>query len=138
MLFRSRGVTILVSSHILRELDDLCDEVGIIQQGKLVVSGPVKSLVSDYDVSRFTYELSLLSGREAALPILAKHQALVEKSEHDEEGLECLRVQVRGGQEAMADILAQLVSAGVRVVTVSRERSRLEDVYDRLSSDYVN
>ena len=38
----------------------------------------------------------------------------------------------------MADLLADLVSAGVRVVTCSRVRSRLEDVYNRLSEDHVN
>ncbi len=132
-----RGVTILVSSHILRELDDLCDQVAIIQQGKLVVSGEVDKLVSNYEVSRFSYEIRLLSGLEEALPILAKRQALVEGT-GKEEGLDLLRVQVRGGEELMADILADLVGAGVRVVTVSRHRSRLEDVYDRLSADHVN
>ena len=38
----------------------------------------------------------------------------------------------------MATILADMVSAGVRVVTVARQRSRLEDVYNRISSDQVN
>jgi len=38
----------------------------------------------------------------------------------------------------MAEILADLVGAGVKVVTVGRVRSRLEDVYDRLSEDRVN
>ena len=38
----------------------------------------------------------------------------------------------------MADALAALVQAGVRVVTCSRVRSRLEDVYNRLSEDRVN
>ena len=37
----------------------------------------------------------------------------------------------------MADLLAELVAAGVRVVTVSRVRSRLEDVYNRISEDRV-
>ena len=38
----------------------------------------------------------------------------------------------------MASILATLIGAGVKVVTCSRVRSRLEDVYDRISADRVN
>ena len=132
-----RGVTILVSSHILRELDDLCDRVAIIQKGRLVVSGQVDKLVDDYEVSRFSYEIRLLSGKDKALEVLQRRGALLEGSGKDE-GLELLRVQVRGDEAQMAELLAELVREEVKVVTVSRHRSRLEDVYDRLSENRVN
>jgi ABC-2 type transport system ATP-binding protein len=134
---RERGVTILISSHILRELDDLCDEVAILQRGKVVVAGDINDSIERYEVSRFVYDICLLSGREQALSVLARHRALVEAT-GTEDGLEKLTVQVLGGEELMATILSEMVADGVRVVTVSRQRSRLEDVYNRISSDQVN
>lgn len=134
---RERGTTVLISSHILRELDDLCDQMAILQQGKLVVAGDVGDIIERYEVRRFVYELRLLSGGEAAREVLLRHRALIEGGGF-EEGCETLSVQIQGGEERMADVLAALVEAKVRVVTCSRVRSRLEDVYQRLSEDRVN
>lgn len=134
---REQGVTVIISSHILRELDDLCDQVAIMQRGRLVVGGEVTDIIDRYEVSRFVYELRLLSGVEQARGVLARHRALIER-ESESDGLPCLSIQVQGGEAMMADILSDLVSSGVKVVTVGRIRSRLEDVYDRLSEDRVN
>jgi ABC-2 type transport system ATP-binding protein len=152
---RARGVTIVISSHILRELDDLCDQVGIIQHGRLAVAGQVDAIIDSHEVSRFVYELRALpglsaragvepaasGGPELALERLAVHRALVEQVRREGDGPEAasaIRVQVQGGEALMADILADLVDHGVRVVTCSRVRSRLEDVYDRISDNQVN
>ena len=134
---RDRGVTVIISSHILRELDDLCDQVAILQKGKIVVSGDVNEIIDRYEVARLVYELRLLDGVEAAKQVLARHRVLVESEGHAD-GLHCLNLQVQGDDDAVADMLAELVAAGVRVVTCSRIRSRLEDVYNRLSEDQVN
>jgi ABC-2 type transport system ATP-binding protein len=76
---------------------------------------------------------SLARARE----VLARHRVLIERQGRAD-GLPCLSIQVQGGEAMMAAVLADLVGAGVEVVTVSRVRSRLEDVYDRLSEDRVN
>ncbi len=133
---RERGVTILISSHILRELDDLCDQMVILQQGRVVVAGPVGEIIERYDVQRFVYQLRLLAGGAEARALLANRRALI-VGEGVEDGCELLSIQVLGGEALMADLLAELVAANVRVVTVSRIRSRIEDVYDRLAEDRV-
>ncbi len=134
---RSEGVTVVVSSHILRELDDLCDGVAILQRGSLVVDGGVGEIIENYEVSRFVYQLRFLQGRERAEQILKNERVLIEGS-GVEEGLDTLTIQVQGGEPLMADVLTKLCAEGVRVVTVSRVRSRLEDVYNRLSEDRLN
>jgi len=134
---RDRGVTVIISSHILRELDDLCDQVAILQRGTIVVSGEVGSIIDRYEVSRLVYELRILGGLARAREILAQRRVLIE-SEAEADGLTALSLQVQGDDAAVADMLAELCGAGVRVVTCSRVRSRLEDVYNRLSEDQVN
>lgn len=135
---RARGVTVIISSHILRELDDLCDEVAILQRGRVVVAGAVTEIIQRYEVARFVYQLRMLpEGAALAAPVLARHHALVE-SESVIDGLPAMSVQWQRDEAAMAELLAELFAAGVRVVTCSRVRSRLEDVYDRISEDRVN
>lgn len=134
---RARGVTIVISSHILRELDDLCDQVGIIQHGRLAVAGEVGRIIDSHEVSRFVYELRTLEGHERALELLGNHRVLIEHV-GEAEGQKLIRLQVQGGEPLMAELLADLIRNGVKVVTCSRVRSRLEDVYDRISDNQVN
>jgi ABC-2 type transport system ATP-binding protein len=135
---RRRGVTVVISSHILRELDDLCDQVAILQRGRVVVAGPVAEIIERHEVARFVYELRLLpEGAEHAPAVLARHRVLVESS-GTVEGLAALNVQLQQEEAKMAAVLADLFAHGVKVVTCSRVRSRLEDVYDRISDDQVN
>lgn len=134
---RDQGVTVIISSHILRELDDLCDRVAILQRGRIIVSGDVGDIIDRFEVSRFVYRLRLLSGLEEARQILGRRRVLIEE-EGREDGLPVLSIQVQGQESAIADTLAALVQGGVQVLTCSRVRSRLEDVYNRLSEDQVN
>jgi ABC-2 type transport system ATP-binding protein len=135
---RDRGVTVVISSHILRELDDMCDQVAILQRGKLVVSGAVDGIIDRYEVARFVYQVRVLpDGAQQAPGVFARHRALIERDE-PVEGLPCFSIQLQQDETAMPELLADLFASGVRVVTCSRVRSRLEDVYDRVSEDQVN
>ncbi len=135
---RERGTTVVISSHILRELDDLCDQVAILQRGEIVVSGPVEQIIDRYEVGRFVFQVRVLpEGAQQAPEVFARHRALIERDE-PVDGLPCFAIQLQRDESAMPDLLADLFASGVRVVTCSRVRSRLEDVYDRVSEDRVN
>jgi ABC-2 type transport system ATP-binding protein len=135
---RARGVTVVISSHILRELDDLCDQVAILQRGRIVVSGPVDEIIDRYDVGRFVYQVRVLpDGAQQAPGIFARHRALIEREE-PVDGLPCFAIQLQRDESALPGLLSDLLSGGVQVVTCSRIRSRLEDVYDRVSENQVN
>ena len=135
---RDRGTTVVISSHILRELDDLCDQVAILQRGEIVVSGPVDEIIDRYEVGRFVFQVRVLpDGAQQAPEVFARHRALIER-EDAVDGLPCFAIQLQRDETAMPDLLADLFASGVRVVTCSRVRSRLEDVYDRVSEDRVN
>jgi ABC-2 type transport system ATP-binding protein len=142
------GVGIVVSSHILRELDGFVDTVALIQRGKLEVYGSVDDVISDYEVGRRLHEVHVTKGLVKAIEILRKHEGLVEavlplhKGEPQpdpataERGL--LKVRIHGTEEHAAHLLRELVLADVEVIALAKVRSDLEDVYQSMGRDKVS
>jgi ABC-2 type transport system ATP-binding protein len=142
------GVGIVISSHILRELDGFCDAVAVIQKGKLEVAGPVEDVINKYEVGRRVHEVQVTRGLQLALYILRRHEGLIEgllplhKGEEipdpatADRGL--VRVRIHGSEERAAHLLKELVLADVEVISLSKVRSDLEDVYSSLGRDKVS
>lgn len=108
--FAAQGRTVLVSSHVLSELEQLADDVVVIRDGRLVTAGPVASLPAESAV--------LVRSPDAdRLAALLGGAAVVEP------GL--LRVV---GQSA-ASVADRAAVAGLRVYELTPERSSLEDVF---------
>ncbi len=142
------GVAIVISSHILRELDGFCDAVAVIQRGKLEVHGTVDDVIQGYEVTRRVHEVQITRGLQRALKILRSHEGLVESvsplSKHEsmddpstaDRGL--VRVRIRGDEQRAATILREMILADVDVISLSKIRSDLEDVYSSLGRDAVS
>ncbi len=66
---RARGATIFVSSHVLSEVEQICDRVGIVREGRLVTAGPIGELLG-MRAHRVVIELADAAGgaRVAAVP----------------------------------------------------------------------
>jgi ABC-2 type transport system ATP-binding protein len=141
------GVGIVVSSHILRELDGFCDTVALIQKGKLQVFGPVDQVIEKYEVSRRVHEVSVTAGLQKAVEILKAHQGLIEEllPLHRDEVMDPatadrgrIRVRIHGEEDRAAKLLKELVLADVEVIALTRMRSDLEDVYQSIGRDEVS
>ena len=135
------GVAVVVSSHILRELDGFCDAVALIQKGRLEVSGIVDAVIEQYEVSRRVHRVDVIRGIDRALAVFARHRGLVEAVERetsDGNGGGRIHVRIHGGDEAPATILRELVAADVDVIALHRLRGDLEDVYQSLGREEVS
>ena len=142
------GVGIVVSSHILRELDGFVDTVALIQKGRLEVHGGVDEVIANYEVGRRLHEVHVTKGLQKALELLRKHEGLVEdvlplhKGEQlgdpktADRGM--VRVRIHGEEERAAHLLKELVLADVEVIAMSKVRSDLEDVYQSIGRDEVS
>lgn len=121
---RDMGKTIIISSHILSELGDMCNKVGIIEHGKLLTAGDFREILKQI---RHETELRLevLSGADEAARILAETTGI---SHIDRSGNEFQFESVLG-VEALAELHAKLVQAGVRVLFLEQEKGTLEDVF---------
>ena len=115
------GTTIFVSSHLLFEVEAMCDRVGVLAQGRLVAEGPPSSLRAATDTFRIDVD-----DRQGAVGVLSG-MAGVTLSD-DGSGSGSLRVQLVAPASA-ASINRALVSAGVAVSALVPERESLEEVF---------
>jgi ABC-2 type transport system ATP-binding protein len=122
--------TVLFSTHILSDVERVCDNVAILDHGRLVTHGPMAELLDRYAAPVFRLEADLDSA--AALDRLGdrlRGEAWVDGvSGHDG----ALRVAVRDPADGGRRILAAVVESGVGLLAFERQRPTLEDVFLRL------
>jgi ABC-2 type transport system ATP-binding protein len=123
------GKAVLVSSHILPELADVCDTVGILSGGKMVAAGPVQEILRNVRQRRLM-EVQVLGDRAAAVAVLAsapgEWQAI-----GDDNGV--LRYEVQADEKQLAEGLQMLLKRGVAVVSYAEVPADLEDVFMSLT-----
>jgi ABC-2 type transport system ATP-binding protein len=118
---RKRGKTLIVTSHILTDVEAICDSVAILQSGKVVASGPLSTLLRR-DVLRVDVELDGVG------------DALAEKltgAKHDVRRTGTRAVVGVQGEEAVSGVLRDALDGGARVVAVTPFRETLEDLFVR-------
>jgi ABC-2 type transport system ATP-binding protein len=136
------GRTVLISSHILAEMTDFCTSLGIMERGRMVVSGTIDAIVAHLAPGRtLAVQLAVPPGDDAeaararAAEILARDARVKETRP---EGGAGLTVRFEGSDEAMADLLAALVAAGVRVKTFHERRMDVEDIFRQIGAKGVS
>jgi ABC-2 type transport system ATP-binding protein len=127
---KSMGKTILVSSHILPELAELCTTIGIIERGHLVVSGTVDQIMKKISRSQIV-RIKVLSKLEEAVKLLKEYPQIDEVEAVDSNILEAA---LNCEEEFMSEILAKLVSKGVPVVSFSAVDGNLEDIFMKVTA----
>jgi len=119
------GTTVFVSSHLLAEVEAMCDRVGVLSRGKLIAEGPPGNLRGGGEHLRIEVD-----DPQRAAGVL---RGLPEVEPAAGEG-RILRVRLDGAATA-AGVNAALVSAGVGVGALMPERDSLEDVFLSLVED---
>jgi ABC-2 type transport system ATP-binding protein len=121
---RTMGKTILISSHILPELTELCSMIGIIDQGQMRATGPVREVVRKLTPGRRLL-IELLERQPEALA-LTQQFPTVQHAELTPSGIE---VAFSGDEQAMASLLRAMVNAGLPVVAFTSQEAGLEDAF---------
>ena len=122
--------TILMSTHILNDVERICDRVAILDRGRLVTEAPMDVLLARH--ARPILELEPEADQEAAVEALMGrlNDADWTREVRREHGL--LRVIVRDSERAAAEALPMVVASGVRLARFERVRPTLEDVFLQL------
>ena len=111
-LSRDRGLTVLLSSHLLSEVEQMCDRVAILNQGRMIFQGRWQDLAGDGIRYRLTVDdwpraVAALVGVKVIEPGLIELPAAAD----------------------IADCVAGLVRSGVKVRGVEQQRASLEQLY---------
>jgi ABC-2 type transport system ATP-binding protein len=117
------GLTVLLSSHLLSEVEQLCDRVAIIDQGRLLYQGPTAELVAAATSVRVTVDRT-----DEARALLASEAGLDARAD----GAGALVVEADA--ERAAHLNSLLVARGFKVSALVPVRETLEDVYLRLTA----
>ncbi len=115
-LNREHGMTIVLSSYLLSEVQQICSRIAILNKGRLVFQGRWEELARD----QARYRLDVDDWTHAAAMVAAGGASL---------DLETKIVSLPSVAADAADLVAALVGAGVRVRAVEPVRQNLEDVY---------
>ncbi len=125
--------TVFMSTHILADVERICDHVAILDHGKLVVAATVSDLQERY--ARPTYEIELEPHQPegaAALEALLRAAPWAEGVTRDHDILRVGARDTRAASYALAPLCAQ---AGVAVARLERGRPSLEEIFLRLVSE---
>ena len=130
------GKTILISSHILLELADLCDKVGIIEQGQLVFTGTVHEILERARVGMVLHVGVTARSEEAAELITGLEGVTSAECTGQLDGGH-IRVMLEPGGIEPATIAAKLVQAGFGITRLEEEKVNLEMAFMRLTKGLV-
>jgi ABC-2 type transport system ATP-binding protein len=126
------GKAVLVSSHILPELADVCDTVGILTAGKLAACGPVQEIMRTVRQRRLM-EIEVLKFAKEARDTLAKAPGEWEAIGEGQGDANTLRYAVSADEQQVAQALLLLLKQGIPVVSYHEVPADLEDVFMSLT-----
>ncbi len=115
--------TVLLSSHLMNEVEQICDRVGVIRQGRLVAEGTVADLRGKPGL------------RVRAQPLGAAHQVLSALPEVDEIAIIDDGLRIAADPRVAPALARALVGAGIDVNEIVVQRSSLEDVFLHLTQE---
>ncbi len=130
---RDQGATILISSHILSELEGFCTSIGLMEKGRMVRSGKIEDITaaeSQFRIVRVNWVGGNAPVVEAKLRAIPKVSGLMTQSAE-------VVFKFAGSEEELADLLSELVAAGIRVVSFGEVKQTVEDLYLKLSRHEV-
>lgn len=127
---KDMGKTVLISSHILPELSELCDSLTILDRGKLVFTGTVEALSHKMNGDApLDIRFRQGCGSDAIERAVTLLKELPQISAITQEEPQLLRVRLQGEEEVCADILRRLMDDGAPIADFHRAPMNLEKVF---------
>lgn len=118
------GKTILISSHILPELAEMCDEIGVIDQGKLIAHGDIKAIQKQLSQEK-TLHVTLLENAD----VTATQAFLEAKQLKSEIAGQVITLQFDGDDHAIHALLKEALQQDLPIIGFTEQKKDLEDVF---------
>jgi ABC-2 type transport system ATP-binding protein len=131
---RRLGKTIVLSSHILSDVEEVCDAIGILERGSLLFAGPVAEALGHARGERVVSVQVRRGETDRAHAALAAHPHAASVEPHGEDRLE---VRIAEGCPDHGFVVEALVRSGIGVLAVREREVELEDAFLRLTKGSV-
>lgn len=126
------GKTILISSHILPELSDFCNKIGIIERGKLLAAGPVRDVIRSIRQNR-VIKIQVAGPAEACEVLLAHHAQVRNLTAAEGE----FKFEFVGNDEDVIKLHHDLIQQGVSLVWFAEVQADLEEAFMKITKGLV-
>jgi ABC-2 type transport system ATP-binding protein len=123
---KDEGITVLLASHLLHQVQEVCDRVGLFHKGRMALSGTVEELARQYMQGGYRIELEVQGDREAIEQALRQVEGVTDVAYL---GRDRYEVRARGDLRAEAARAAVLANGRLRSLNV--EAPSLDDIYVR-------
>lgn len=127
------GKTIMISSHILSELEEICDHIGIIERGRLVFSGTLEEIRSRLGIQS-KVRIKVVGNPDKAVQLLSALPQIRQVTVLGDQVL----VTFQEGQNADGIIARTLVGGDIDIISIQPERLKLDDAFLQLTEGIVH
>jgi ABC-2 type transport system ATP-binding protein len=127
---RKENKTIMVSSHVLPELADICNKIGIIERGKLIWNGTVEAAIEEVR-GKAVFTVSVGERNDEAARKIAAYSEV--ESVTPDPKASALDVRLKDGLEDGSFIPERLIQAGFRLKAFKEKEVNIEDVFMRIT-----
>lgn len=121
--------TIFISSHILPELSEICTDIGVVDQGRIVLEGTMSDILNQINTGS-PLTISIKGSRDKAIELLKEHPCVETIAIQQED----IMVNFTGDRQDEIVLLKKLVEAGVMVYGFVREQGSLESVFMEITN----
>lgn len=125
---RRMGKTILISSHILPELSELCTNIGIIERGRIVECGRVEHIMKKVNKTN-SMKIKVLDSIDKAVRVL-KEEPIVSNLYNDDDIIE---FDFEGEEKDISQIVKKLLNNDIPVISFSPIESNLEEIFMKVT-----
>ena len=122
--------TIIVSSHILSELGEICTNIGIIEKGRMVCQGTVEEIMEEAKGNNPLF-ITVIDGVEEAVTVL-KEIPTIGKVTFDKNKI---TASLNGNEAEAAEVLRTLINRNIKVTSFNKSEGNLEELFIKLTEN---
>ena len=126
--------TIILSSHILSDVSEICDYIWILNKGRLVASDTPDNLGRRLTVDQ-EIDLCVKGAADTVIQVLSAFPGIGIHDTSFADGETSMRLSVPAGEDIRGELSVRLIQAGLQILTLTRPRKTLEEVFFTLTAD---
>lgn len=119
--------TIIISSHILPELSEICDELGVIENGQLIAHGNVSQIENQLQAQKVLL-VTIQGNIEKAISFFEDDPDVLD-IDRDEQNPQLLQLSYQGTEDDQVALLKKAIENELSILTFSQKQTNLEDIF---------